>query len=91
VGYDNLGLAVDYEFPQIQKGDTSKQSKKDLKPQATIPNATVYNLPEKLEQRLKILSRKVKIFSRINIKIKPADINTYLHHLVNVFLHCKNN
>ncbi len=30
---------------------------------------------------MKSCSRKIKILSRINIRIKPEDINVYLHHL----------
>jgi hypothetical protein len=88
-----LGLAIDFEFPQIKNDQRSEnngasnnsnnnKSKKYIKPQATIPNAIAYQMPSKLEARLKILGRKINIYSRINIKIKQSDINNYLHHLV---------
>ena len=74
---------MDFEFPQVRK-DAENKSKKDVKPQATIPSANAYKLQPKLEARLKVLGRRVSIYSRINIKIKPSDINNYLHHLVRI-------
>jgi hypothetical protein len=86
VGYDNLGLAIDYEFPELN--DSSKASnqkgKKAQKAQVVIPTPIKYQLPSKTEDLLKACDRKVNIYSRINIKIKPTDINNYLHHLVNI-------
>ena len=89
VGYDNLALAVDYEFPSStsqnkpeQQGN--KKNKKDgsNKPVINIPLAKSYKLPQALQDRLNSCSRKIKIYSRITVKIKPGDINTCLHHLV---------
>lgn len=81
VGYDNLGLSIDFEFPAVA---TNEAKNKKAKAQITIPTPTEYKLPAKLENRLKSCGRKVNIYSRINIKIKPVDINTYLHHLVSL-------
>jgi RNase P/RNase MRP subunit p30 len=46
-----------------------------------IPKPKEYKIPHKLQSRLESMCRKVKILSRINIRIKPEDINVYLHHL----------
>ena len=75
VGYDNLGLSIDFEFPLIEKSKA--------KGKIVIPACSSYQLPAKLAARLKSAGRKIKIFNRINVKIKPADINTCLQHLVN--------
>lgn len=81
VGYNEIALAIDFEFPPA--GPKNKeQKKKENKPQIVIPAPKNYAIPPKLANRLDIFSRKIKVYSRINIKIKPGDINTYLHHLV---------
>ena len=74
VGYDNLGLSIDFEFPLIEKSKA--------KGKIVIPTCSTYELPAKLAARLKSVGRKIKILNRINVKIKPADINTCLQHLV---------
>lgn len=84
VGYENLGLAIDFEFPVVVKELGPKSGKKEQKPQITVPSAVPYEMPDKLKHRLKLLSRKINIYTRINIKIKSADINTYLHHLASL-------
>lgn len=97
VGYDHLALAVDFEFPQqatsISSNATSeggkgggkqekKANKKEARQAVSIPCAKVYKLPKYLQDRLDSCSRRVKIYSRLTVKIRPADINTQLHHLV---------
>lgn len=79
VGYDTLGLTVEYEFPEVaSKGEKKKEPKQAI----SIPFAKPYKLPDHLQSRLDSCSRKIKIYSRITIKIKPTDINTHLQHLV---------
>lgn len=81
MGYNEIALAIDFEFPPT--GPRNKeQKKKENKPQIIIPAPKNYKILPKLSNRLDLFSRKIKIYSRINIKIKPTDINTYLHHLV---------
>ena len=85
VGYDNLGLAIDFEFPELADSNktANQKGKKTQKAQVVIPTPIKYQLPSKTEDLLKACGRKVNVYSRINIKIKPTDINNYLHHLVN--------
>lgn len=80
VGYDNLGLAIDYEFPS--EDSTNRFKNKADRSKITIPPPTNYTIPLSLATRLKNAGRNIKIFNRINIRIKPSDINTYLQHLV---------
>ena len=82
VGYDNLGLAIEYEFPAAKKNPDSNKNKKEPRSQAVIPCAKKYELPVHLATRLKNCSRHINIYSRITIRIKQEDINTHLHHLV---------
>lgn len=78
-----MGLAIDHEFPENKSAETGKKSKKnENKSKVTIPEVVNYKLPSKLEKRLLLAGRRIKIYSRINIKIKSSDINTNLHHLV---------
>ncbi|CAF0907312.1 unnamed protein product [Brachionus calyciflorus] len=81
LGYDNLALSIDFEFPNVASIKSKDQKKKESKPQLNIPTPKAYKLPPKIADRLNLLSKKINLFSRINIKIKPNDINTYLHHL----------
>lgn len=78
LGYDNLGLAIDYEFPTT---DTNNKHKKAEKQKIIVPSPNVYDLPHKLKARLKNTGRNIKIYNRINIKVKSVDINTNLQHL----------
>jgi len=84
VGYDHLGLAIDYEFPDKPAVTDQKNKKNENKYKVFIPEPVVLKLNSKLEKRLQSAGRQVKIYSRINIKIKPADINSHLHHLVRI-------
>jgi hypothetical protein len=80
-----LGLSIDYEFPTQIKSDDGGQQKKSNKPvksQVTMPVPVDFKLNPKLRARLDSCSRNIKLFSRINIKIKAKDISTNLHHLV---------
>lgn len=82
LGYDNLGLAVEFEFPSVVNNKLGDGKKKEPKAQINIPMAKVYKLPGHLQARLEAVSRRIKIYSRITIRIKPSDIKNYLHHLV---------
>lgn len=82
LGYDNIGLAIDYEFPSKKQDESSSNQKnKRAVSQVLLPKPIQYSLPAKLEARLKSCSRKIQILSRINVRIKPEDINTHMHHL----------
>ncbi len=72
---------MEFEFPNITDAKVGKKSDNKSK-KAAIPEPQCYKLPTKLESRLKNAGRKINIFNRINIKIKPSDINTCLQHLV---------
>ena len=80
VGYDNLGLAIDYEFPIPDATNRSKNKADRFK--ISIPQPKTYTVPNSLATRLKNSGRNIKIYNRINIRIKPSDINTHLQHLV---------
>ncbi len=73
VGYNNLALAIDFEFP-------AKKEK-----QIQFPNKSGFILAHKFSEKLKRHSRQIKILDRVTIKIKDTDLNTYLHHLVGFF------
>ena len=82
-----MGLSIDFEFPSQVAADIGgsqqqKKANKTAKSQVSIPAPIDYKLNSKLKTRLENCSRKIKLFSRINIKIKTSDINTNLHHLV---------
>lgn len=78
VGYDAIGLAVDFEFPNVSETKPKKADKSRIQ----FPAPMKYELPPKLSSLLSTYGRKIQIFTRINIKIKQADISTHLHHLV---------
>ena len=75
-------MAIDYEFPVVES--TNKSKKADNRAKITVPSPKTYTLPMQLETRLKNAGRNIKIYNRINIKIKPGDINTCLQHLVSL-------
>jgi len=62
---------------------TTRTKKSDTRSKVNVPGPRVYTLPFQLEDRLKNAGRNIKIYSRINIKIKPGDVNTNLQHLKN--------
>jgi hypothetical protein len=76
VGYNNLALATDFEFP----------AKKEKQQQIQFPKRSGFQLSAKLNEKLRRLSRKIKVLDRITIKIKDNDLNTFLHHLVSFFI-----
>lgn len=76
-----MALSVDFEFPAAGS-KTNEQKKKENRQLVVVPPPKNYKIQQKLANRLDIFCRKIKVYSRINIKIKPNDINTYLHHLV---------
>lgn len=67
-----------------KKGANSgkKNQAKSSEKLVSIPNAKPYKLPKYLQDRLDSCARRVKIYSRLTVKIRPTDINTHLHHLV---------
>ena len=85
VGYDNLALTVNFEFPSAPVGDAKGKKGGAAaadKGRIVLPEATKYELPAKLDSLLKIYGRKVNIYSRLNIKVKHVDLNSRMHHLV---------
>lgn len=76
LGYDNLGLATNFEFPE-----SNKNKQKADRTKVVIPAPKAYKLPLKFEERLKSMGRVIKIYSRINVRVQPTDINTNLQHL----------
>ena len=78
-------MTVDFEFPNAPSANEAKGKKGGGaadRGRVAIPEATKYELPAKLESLLKIYGRKITIYSRLNVKVKPADMNSKLHHLV---------
>lgn len=72
-----MGLAINFEFPE-----SNKHKQKADRTKVVVPAAKPYKLPSKLEARLKSIGRAVKIYTRINVRVQPTDINTNLQHLV---------
>jgi hypothetical protein len=90
VGYNNLGLSVDFSFGSSSSDSASNEATPNAKKknkgggkgsQLKIPVPIDYKLPDKLIN--KIGDRKIKILTRINIRIEQQDINKNLHHLKN--------
>ena len=80
-------MTVNFEFPNAPPAAAEGKGKKGGTASAdrgrpVIPEATKYELPVKLESLLKVYGRKITIYSRLNVKVKPADMNSKLHHLV---------
>ncbi len=90
VGYDVIALTLDFEFPSTAAAENAKSKKSEKKAVAAagskiqFPAPINYELPLRLEPILKAHGRRIKIYNRINIKIKQSDINSHLHHLVNI-------
>ena len=79
VGYDNLALAVDYEFPKAQQlddkktkgkgggGGGGKKQQQEKAAKVTVPEPLVYQMPAPIQGRIKNAGRKVHIYTMINI------------------------
>lgn len=85
-----MGLAIDYEFPDRAQAESGQKKKNENKTKITIPEPVAFKLNSKIEKRLQLAGRNIKIYSRINIKVKPSDINQHLHHLVIFLFYYKN-